>query len=303
MTDGTLNVLEIERFALHDGPGIRTTVFLKGCPLRCPWCANPESQKTQKQLMHFQNLCTGCGACARACPTGAASSEQGQTRFDRSRCIGCEACARACPAGAIRFSGTRMTPEAVLDEALRDRAYYEKTGGGLTVSGGEPLTQREGLETLLDLARGAGLHTAVETSGQAPAEAFESACARADLILFDLKHSDPDALRRVAGGDLKLILENLARAAASGRKVIARIPVIPGFNFDEGTLTEILRLAAERGVREAHLLPYHVLGRNKYAQLGLEYGWNAPKPLDKSELEPMTERARRLGITLKIGGK
>jgi pyruvate formate lyase activating enzyme len=302
MTEQTLNVFEIERFALHDGPGIRTTVFLKGCPLSCPWCANPESQSGRKQLMHFPNLCVACGACARACPTGTAVLKREGIAFDRQQCVGCETCARVCPAGAIRFSGARMTPEAILDEVLRDLAYYEKTGGGMTVSGGEPLAQREGLTALLDLARKAGLHTAVETSGQASAEALDAVLERADLILFDLKHCDPDVFTRVTGGDLGLILKNLARAAQSGR-VIVRIPVIPGFNTDEATLTGILRLAAARGVREAHLLPYHVLGRNKYPQLGMEYGWNATQPLDKSELTPWIERAASLGMTLKIGGK
>ena len=303
MTEMTLNVLEIERFALHDGPGIRTTVFLKGCPLRCPWCANPESQQSRKQLMHFQNLCAACGACVRACPSGAASLEQGRISFNRAMCLGCETCARVCPSGAIRFSGMRMSPKAVLDEVLRDRAYYEKTSGGLTVSGGEPLAQREGLEALLDLARKSGLHVAVETSGQAVAEAFDSILERADLILFDLKHCDPETLKRVTGADLTLILQNLSRAVGGGREVIVRIPVIPGFNRDEATLTAILGLAAERGVREAHLLSYHVLGRSKYAQLGLNYGWDAPGPLDKASLAPMIKRAKPLGITLKIGGK
>lgn len=299
MTD-ILNVMEIERFALHDGPGIRTTVFLKGCPLKCPWCANPESQTSRKLLLYFANKCKHCGACVQACRQGAIGWEAEAPVFIRDSCIGCEACREACLHDAIDFSGRPVSVEAVIAEALRDRDYYEETGGGLTISGGEPFVQFDGMMALLRRAREEGLHTAVETCGQTTADKMREAAQVADMFLFDLKHADAEKLRRVANGDLRVILENLRVALESPAEVIARIPVIPGFNED--ALEDILALAAREGVKEAHLLAYHTLGSSKYAQIGLAYPWREYEAMDKEKLRPMAEKAEKLGLTVRIGG-
>ena len=189
----TLRVMDVERFATKDGPGIRTTVFLKGCPLHCPWCANPESQSAVTQLLWFSNKCT-------ACEQGARSGRPGEKpRLDRAKCIACGACAAVCPAGALQISGTERTPASLLEEVLRDADYYETSGGGVTVSGGEPLTQPEALAEFLSLCKQHGLHTAAETCGAFTPAALETCAPYLDLFLFDLKSADSARLAEVTG--------------------------------------------------------------------------------------------------------
>lgn len=302
MTD-TIKIFDIQRFSLHDGPGIRTTVFLNGCPLRCPWCANPESQRGRRELLHFQNKCVSCGRCAGACPHGAVefSPESGPV-FHREKCRACGACSRACLAGAIKLSGEEKTVEEILSIVRRDMHYYESTGGGVTFSGGEPLLQPEGLRALLEGARAEGLHTALETTGNVPEEHFRQAPGLTDLFLFDLKHADADTLRRVTGGNLDLILHNLELALENG-EVLVRVPVIPGFNHSPEVLEGIFSLAAERGAKAVDLLPYHVLGKGKYAQLGLAYPMQEDKALDKTDLLPYGELGRKKGLHILISGR
>jgi len=296
-----LQVLEIERFALHDGPGIRTTVFLKGCPLCCPWCANPESQKAERQLMYFENKCKSCGECAGVCPAGAISGVQGRPVFNRGRCTSCGTCAGQCPNEAIDFFGRLMTPDDILAVVMRDKDYYEYAGGGVTVSGGEPLVQADGTNELLKMAKLEGLHTALDTCGEASATVLEASLKNMDLILFDLKHDNADTLKKITGADLGLILDNLTRAVRSGREVIARVPVIPGFNYDTKTLSGILKLAKSCGVRKANLLPYHTLGKSKYARLGRAYTWDGYGMLGKDEVSLAIRDIDVPGMEIKIG--
>lgn len=297
-----LNVMEIERFALHDGSGIRTTVFLKGCPLHCPWCANPESQSTKKILMYFENKCVKCGACKNVCKTGAVSFQNEGPVFLRDRCNGCGDCANACLQNAIAFSGRMMLVEDVLSEVLSDRDYYEETGGGLTISGGEPLMQLEGLLELLRAARGEELHTAIETTGNVSVDTFSQVLDHTDMLLFDLKHTDKGILKKVTGGDLETILKNLHCAAQSKCEVILRVPAIPGFNFCEEVIRGIFAIALENRIPEVHLLPYHVLGKSKYAQLGLSYPYPYRKALSNEELVSYKKYGEKFGLKVKIGG-
>ncbi len=297
----TLNVMEIERFSIHDGPGIRTTVFLKGCPLHCPWCANPESQSPAKQLMYFENKCVRCQACKNVCKTGALSFKpDGRPVFSREICNACGECARACPQSAISFSGEIMPVGDVLSEVLLDRDYYQETGGGLTVSGGEPFVQLEGLLALLGAAKAAGLHTVIETTGNVAPDRFMRAFAYTDLFLFDLKHTDADVLKDAAGADLETILGNLSRAARNDCGVILRTPVIPGFNCCNEVLDSIFAIALDNQIAEVHLLPYHVLGKNKYAQLGLRYPYPHTTALDKEELLPFKKHGEALGLKVEL---
>lgn len=298
-----LKILEIERFAIHDGQGIRTTVFLQGCPLFCPWCANPESQKLKRQLRYMEHKCVMCGTCARVCPHGAVTMQEGRPVFDRDRCVVCGTCGRHCPAGAIQYAGEGMDVKDILETVLRDKDYYDATNGGLTVSGGEPFVQFEGFLELLKQAKAAGLNTAVETTGNVSEEKFIEAEPYIDTFLFDIKHCDADKLKNVAGGDLPLILKNLAYAVSKGaERVIARVPVIPGFNFDEKSLRGIFELVKRYGVKTVHLLPYHTLGRRKYEQLGWKYTMDDAKMISKEELTPYQEMGERMGLMVQIGG-
>lgn len=297
-----LHVMEIERFATKDGPGIRTVVFLKGCPLHCPWCANPESQRDKPELMFFANKCVGCGGCAAACPHGARSLVNGKSVTDFSKCMLCGRCVTSCPQSALKLSGTEMTEEEVLAEVLRDKDYYDASGGGLTVSGGEPLRQAAGVKTLFTLAKQSGISTAVETCGMFPTEALDQLSGLIDLFLFDVKSGNPGKLKEVTGADLHLVKRNLGRAVQSGAEVIARVPVIPGFNHDEASMREIMEVITAVGVTKMDLLPYHTLGKNKYAALLREYPMGDVGMLKKTDLEPWKELVKEYGIAAAISG-
>lgn len=298
-----LNVMEIERFAIHDGDGIRTAVFLKGCPLHCPWCANPESQDVKTQLMYSENKCCGCSACARVCPAGAAAFAHGRPVFDRSRCTGCGRCVANCPTYALKLSGRQMGTEEILTEVNRDRTYYEVSGGGLTLSGGEPFVQYEGFLALLADAKKEGLHTAVETAADVPKERFAQVWPYIDQLLLDIKHWDGEKLHAVTGASLERIQENLRFACRNGReRVTVRVPVIPGFNSTEKDMEGIFRLAAGCGAYKVHLLPYHTMGKDKYRQLGRRYPWPEEKVLAKDSLFPYRELGVGMGLQVRIGG-
>lgn len=298
-----VHIFDLQRFSLHDGPGIRTTVFFSGCPLRCPWCANPESQRGGKELLYLRDHCLSCGRCAGACPHGAVSFSPGTGPvFHREECQRCGKCAEVCPAEALELSGKTQTVEEILSVVRRDRDYYEKTGGGVTLSGGEPFAQPESLCALLKAAKEEGFHTAVETTGNVTEPAFRQGLPFADLFLFDLKHSEPEALRTTTGGDLLLILGNLRLAVESGSEVCVRVPVIPGFNHDPGTIEGILSLASDCGVRAVELLPYHILGKSKYARLGRVYPMGDTPPLEKTELERYVSLGEKKNITVRSCG-
>ena len=298
-----LRVMDVERFATKDGPGIRTTVFLKGCPLHCPWCSNPESQQAAPQLLWFEKKCTACGACIKACPAGARTGAPGEfPKLDRTLCTTCGACAEACPAGALKISGREYEIKELLDLILRDRDYYETSGGGVTVSGGEPLAQPEVLSQFLRACKEAGLHTAAETCGAFTEEAFRLCAPELDLFLFDIKSGEEERLREVTGADLFQIKKNLKAAVASGAEVIGRVPVIPGFNHSREGMEAIFTAALECGVTRLDLLPYHTLGKNKYAALDRPYMMGDTAMLTKKDLLPWQELARRKGIDARIGG-
>lgn len=298
-----IHIFDIQRFSLHDGPGIRTTVFFSGCPLRCPWCANPESQRGGEELLYFQSKCVSCGRCATACPHGAVgfSLETGPV-FHREKCSCCGKCADVCLSEALELSGKVMTVEEILSTVRRDRDYYEKTGGGITVSGGEPFVQPEGLDALLKAAKNEGFHTAVETTGSVSGTAFQKGSSSVDLFLFDLKYSQPEVLRTTTGGDLQLILQNLRLAVGSGNEVCVRIPVIPGFNHSPEAIDGILSLASDCGAKAVELLPYHTLGKGKYVQLGRTYPMGDTPPLDKGELRGYADLGAKRNMTVTIRG-
>lgn len=288
-----INVSNIERFATHDGPGIRTTVFLKGCPLHCPWCANPETWSMEAVLLHDVRKCTSCQRCQKACGANAITFENQAFHHDKSLCRHCGACVNACLNEALVLNGHPMTPAGILQEVEKDRLYYEESNGGLTVSGGEPLLQEEVID-LLKLAKQAGLHTAVETTGNVSPTQFQSAAQYLDLFLFDVKHIDHEILHAVTGADPSLIETNFAWITAQRpNDVIARIPVIPGFN--EADLPELINYARAHQVKEVHLLPFHPLGKAKWERLGKRYAYADVPLMNKDHLQQYASDLVRIG--------
>lgn len=299
---GGIRIFDIQRFSVHDGPGIRTTVFLKGCHMFCPWCANPESQSAAPELLYFESKCISCGDCAAVCPAGAVDFSTGKPVFDRERCIGCGRCAESCTQYALKLSGKTMSVREVLDVVRRDRAYYDNTDGGMTLSGGEPLSQPEAAALLLRAAKAEGIHTAVETAASVPPEIFDRVLTDTDLFLMDVKYTDPEKLKRVTGAELMWVRRNLEQAVRKSR-VIVRVPVIPGYNDTQVEMAGIFRLMKDCGADEADLLAYHLLGKSKYTQLGRRYPCTETEALPKEQLEPYRGLGESYGITVTIGGK
>jgi len=272
----TGKIFNIQRYSTEDGPGIRTTVFLKGCPLRCIWCSNPESQDSEEEIAHRDSLCVGCGACKEVCPTGAVEarppSEGLGVRIDRSKCTRCGECTRACVHGAMITYGSTMTVGEVFDEVMKDSLYYKTSGGGVTASGGEPLMQADFVAELFQRCRHMGIHTAVETSGYGTTDACLAVCREADLVLFDLKVLDPAEHERLTGRTNDVIVRNFEWLIESGLPVRVRVPLIPGENdgaSDIEALAEYLsRMSNDIAV---DVIPYHGYGENKYKMLDRNY--------------------------------
>lgn len=263
-------VFDIQRFAVHDGPGIRTAVFLKGCPLGCLWCHNPEGLDPEPELSFFPRNCLGCDACLGACGRELIVKDDGGRRVRRERCKACGKCAAVCPSGALVMSGRAMSPEEALREVLRDRPFYENSGGGVTLTGGEPLLQRRFSHELLRLCREAGIHTALETCAFAPWRHLELLLPVTDLFLLDIKLIDSEAHFRATGAPNERILRNAERLGASGAAVVVRVPLIPGYTDSEENLRAIAGFAGRIGARGVDLMAYHALGDAKWAALGKE---------------------------------
>lgn len=267
----TGRIFDIQRFSIHDGPGIRTTVFLKGCPLHCTWCHNPESISPKLSLSYLRDRCIGCGQCFGVCPEKAlVRSGGGKATVDRPRCTNCGLCAAVCDAKALEAVGRDTTVEQVLDVVLRDRDYYAASGGGMTLSGGEPLYQPEFAGALLAAARSKGVHTVVETSGYAEWPVLERLASSVDLFLYDCKESDPKLHEGFTGKTNELIRSNLRALHNAGANILLRCPMIPEYNARKEHLDGIAALARELpNLKGVELLPYHRLGLPKINRFGL----------------------------------
>ncbi len=271
-------VFDIQHFCVDDGPGIRTAVFLKGCPLRCIWCHNAEGLSAKPQLYFTRDNCTGCGRCAPVCPHRAHSLTESGHRIDRTECTACGACAGVCPAEALRIAGRVMTAPQVLAEVAKDKPFFRNSGGGMTLSGGEPLAQGAFSVRLAQLAKAQGIHVCVETSGYGSPEALRRLAEHTDVFLYDYKHSSPQAHKSCTGVDNALILENLELLSGLGRPVILRCPVIPGCNDTPEHYRAIAQLAQRMdNITGVHIEPYHPFGVSKYDAVGRSaaYGNNA----------------------------
>lgn len=304
----TGRVFNIQRYSIHDGAGIRTLVFLKGCPLRCLWCSNPESQKSIPELGFIESRCVGadvCGArCASACSAEAIRlNEQDKPVIDRERCDGCGKCAEVCTQDALKVVGSEMSVDEVLAEVERDRAFYWRSGGGVTIGGGEPLAQYRFTADILEAAQEAYLHTAIETCGHAPWDHFETVLRNVDLLQFDLKHTDPERHRELTGQSNELILSNLRRVLSvkTPEDVIIRIPVIPGCNDSADNIRETARLVSELGFKQIELIPYHRLGASKYAQYGMVYSLADSNPEPQTSLDDLKTIVTGFGLTEMTG--
>lgn len=264
-------VFDIKRMAVDDGPGIRTTVFLKGCPLHCPWCHSPESIDSMPQLAFYSNRCIYCARCVNICPEGAQTISEGQRRVEWSKCTNCGRCANACPSEALRIVGKWRTVPVVVQEVLRDRVYYQYSGGGVTFSGGEPLLQSSFLLSLLRECKKEGLHIALDTTGFAAWSKLSKIMPYVDLFLYDLKYYDSKRHLKLTGVDNTVILANLERLKKHGKEIEVRMPIIPGYTDDRADVQRRIAFVRSLGIERMTLLPYNAAAGSKYRIIGKEY--------------------------------
>ncbi|MCR5794029.1 MAG: glycyl-radical enzyme activating protein [Solobacterium sp.] len=277
-------LFNIQKFSVNDGPGIRTVVFFKGCPLRCRWCSNPESQLTKVQVLWDQKKCIHCHHCIGTCPVQAVSLNANNIHIDHMRCTSCLQCVGECPAHALKAEGETKTVQEVIDTVMQDEVFYEESGGGITLSGGEMLSQPAFAKELLKAAKEEGLHTCCETTGYAKPEVFAGVIEDLDSILFDMKHWDSGMHKEYTGVHNELIIENMKYAASKGKDVLPRIPVIPGFNDSLQDAEQFARLLQETGITKCQLLPFHQFGENKYSLLDIEYAYKDISALHREDL-------------------
>lgn len=295
-------IFDIQRFSTHDGAGIRTTVFFKGCPLRCPWCENPESQSSARELGYDARRCIGCLECVHHARDGEIAPGPHGVSIDRARIQDPSVFEGVCPSGALSVMGRDVSVADVIREISKDLPFYRTSGGGVTISGGEPFAQPAFLRALLEELDRMGLRATVETCLQAAWPRIEESLPFIEQLLADVKHVDPRKLKDVTGGDFSVIGENLRRLAQRGASVIARVPVIPGFNDSLAEMTDIVDFAASLGnVTEIHFLPYHALGAGKYRLLGRDYGC-AAQAVSEEDFEPYRAIALGRGMTAITGG-
>jgi len=296
-------VFNIQRFSVHDGPGIRTAVFLKGCPLSCVWCHNPEGISARLEILMTPSRCVGCGECVAACPRDLPVPFRSPGVQDAEHCLLCGACADTCPTEARQMAGQEMSVEEVVEVVLKDRIFYDDSGGGVTFSGGEPLRQAGFLRAALEACRFRGLHTVVDTCGLASAEDLLSVAEVTDLFLFDVKMMDDDKHRRYTGVSNHQILANLEALGRTAQRIWLRVPVIPGVNDDVENLEVTAKLAASiPSVERVCLLPYHPLGESKSSRLGKDSSLPelaAPTP---GEMQNLVELVEAEGVAARIGG-
>jgi len=295
-------IFNIQRYSIHDGPGIRTTVFLKGCPLNCWWCQNPESQTDKQEMIFWEDRCIGCALCSINCPSGAISMKDGKPVTNRNECIMCGKCSRICPARAREIMGSKVSVDDVIKEVEKDLIFYEESGGGATFSGGEPLSQSEFLGALLDGCKEKKIHTAVDTSGYVPWKILERLNSKIDLFLYDLKIMDDKRHKKYTGVSNNLILENLKKLCLVHHNIFIRFPIIPGINDDDQNIREMGEFLSSLKIAQINLLPYHFMGIDKYKRLERIYKLADIHSPSKEKLSDISTILRNFNLKVKLGG-
>ncbi len=296
-------IFDIKRYAIHDGPGIRTTIFFKGCPLHCPWCHNPEGIKMERELIFWEDRCISCGDCVEVCPTGAISMNGKFPEIDANKCDLCGECLKVCHPEAIEIVGRKYTVEEVMQEIERDLIFYDESGGGVTFSGGEPLMQLNFLLEILKKCRERYIHIALDTTGYTGKEALDRVSEFVDLFLYDIKLMDNKKHRTLTGVPNEPILENLRYLSKKGKKINVRFPVIPGINDDRKNLEETARfIASLPEIEYVSLLPYHNSWINKFKRLDRPWKPYLVATPGEEKMEEIKHKFEKYGLRVKIGG-
>ncbi|MFZ5945616.1 MAG: glycyl-radical enzyme activating protein [Bacillota bacterium] len=298
----TALVSNIQKYSIHDGPGIRSTVFLKGCPLRCAWCHNPETQVFHTEIVWSGKKCIGCKSCTDVCPQQTLEATELGMVIDAGRCTCCGQCVDACPTLSMERLGKEMSVEQVLTEVEKDQVFYEQSNGGVTLSGGEPLCQTEFAVEFLKRCKKRGYHTTVDTSGYVPESAFDAVLPYVDLFLYDIKHLDDNVHREYTKAPVMPILSNLRHIVDKGANVWIRVPLVPGVNDDPEHILRISALMLALGLKKIYLLPYHKMAEAKYHRLNLPYTVSHIGEPTAEHMQEMAEILTKQGINVHIGG-
>lgn len=300
MSSGT--IVNIQKYSIHDGPGIRTTVFLKGCALNCWWCHNPESQNPKPEIMFFKERCTSCGSCIKRCPQKAIEFVEGYPVVDESKCTLCGKCSDFCPSNARELIGKEITVKDLMKEIIKDEAFYDESNGGVTFSGGEPLLHADYLNNVLKSCKSKGIHTTIDTSGFAAWEQFEKIVDNVDLFLFDIKHMNNEKHMEYMGVGNEVILENLKKLSERGSNIYIRMPIIAGVNDDDENIDKAVDFISKLNIIHVNLLPYHKMGMDKYRRLNMAYKLSGLEMPSDEVMSKIADKFKKAGIKIKIGG-
>lgn len=299
-------IFDIDRYAIHDGPGVRCLVFMKGCPIRCLWCSNPEGQEFFPEVAYFPGKCIGCGTCVEACPQNAIEMVGGRPKTDWDLCKNCGACTEQCYAGARKLFGTTVSSDELFERVKRDIVFFRNSGGGVTIGGGEAVAQPEFVTEFLKICKGENLHTAIETCGYCPWKNLKEIAQYTDLVVYDIKQMDPEKHKMYTGVSNKRILENLIKLSRENVDLLIRIPVIPGHNEDEENIRLTTKFVMEEldlaRFERLELLPYHKLGAFKYTRLGRTYSLNSLQAPSDEKMEALKKIVESFGLTCQVGG-
>ncbi len=295
-------IFNIQRYSIHDGPGIRSTIFLKGCPLNCWWCQNPESQLSEQEMIFWGDRCIGCGACSTICPSNVIQMKNRIPVTEKEKCLLCGKCIEKCPALSREMIGEKLTIEEVIKEIEKDLVFYEESGGGVTFSGGEPLGQSGFLEGLLNGCREKKIHTAVDTSGYISWEILNKISPKVDLFLYDLKIMDSKKHQEYTGVSNEIILENLKKLSSVHHNIFVRFPVIPGINDDDQNIKETGEFLSSLKITQVNLLPYHYIGIDKYRRLERTYKLATTPPPSEGKLSEISATLSKFNLNVKLRG-
>lgn len=295
-------VFDIKRLSYDDGPGLRTTVFLKGCPLHCLWCHSPESQTSKPQLVFYQNKCVLCGRCVAVCPEGVHNLQDAKHQINWEKCKNCGKCTELCPTVALEIKGRKFSVQKLFKEILKDKVFYINSGGGVTISGGEPLNQAEFVKAVFELCQKEGIHTALDTSGFSKTELLKLVIPYTDLFLFDLKHMDDREHRRLTGVSNGLIHSNLRLLAEMDKDIQIRVPLIPGYNDMDENILATAEFVSSLGITQIAFLPYNKMAGSKYTWMGRKYTLEEITPQTSKDLDHIRKIAAEHNLGVQIGG-